>query len=252
MNRASRSIVVALAGVALTTPCAANATDYSKIGKQANPPRLTVSPDFQTRFKDPNSGAALRHEFAYTLIAQSDADCEDYLVGISVVQGRVGGSLSVTSLLLSTIATITTPLRSAHLLSAGSTALSGSEKALKDTVFGGNEYRLLYTAVKSGREERRRQLFADIEGGAYDTWSAESIAAHLTPYHLNCGINFGLERLEAATKELAAKPAGPPPTPSPPLAPAAPAPAALPAPAAPAVAPPPPVVPSPGPRPPRS
>ena len=79
----------------------------------------------------------------------------------------------------------------------------------------GNEYRLIYTAVKNGRQERRRQLYADIAEGEFDTWSSSSIASFLTPYHLDCGVNYALERLEAAARELGVTPANAAPAPAP-------------------------------------
>ncbi|HMP61905.1 MAG TPA: hypothetical protein PKA17_02180, partial [Phenylobacterium sp.] len=163
----------------------------------------------RSRFGEDNP--AVRREAALSLIAQSDALCEHYLVGVSERRNQVRAGLSVTSLLLNTLSGVLKPISTSAALTAAGTFSQGASTSIENTVMGGNEYRLIYTAVKNGRQERRRILYADINGGQFDTWSADSIVAYLTPYHLDCGLNYALERLDAATSALGSREPDPPP-----------------------------------------
>lgn len=184
-------------------------------GERLNGPPLVPDAALAARVDADGAPKEARRELAHSLIAQSDASCENYLVGASVEENRWDGGLSIAALLFSTLSGLASPKQTKDALSAGSTFAQGTRTSLKDTVLAGNDYQLIYTAVKNGRQERRRQLYADIETGAFDTWSSNSITTFLTPYHLNCGINYALERLEAATRELGKTPPDPPPKPTP-------------------------------------
>jgi hypothetical protein len=183
--------------------CASSIRDH---GARINGPPPQPDQQVLDKFKSGSEEPEIRRELAFNLIAKSDSACEDYLIGLSAQRNFWAGGLAVGASLLSTAGGVTTPVRSANLISAGSSAAQNTSRLLTETVFGGNEFRLLYSAVKNGREERRRQLFDDINRGGFDKWSMQSIQTYLTPYHFDCGINYALDRLASASDAQGARP----------------------------------------------
>ncbi|MDP3383707.1 MAG: hypothetical protein Q8S47_10320 [Phenylobacterium sp.] len=209
--------VVAALGLAATgTQAAEGQYPIHERGERLNGPPLKPDQALAGRV---DAGAAstaqARRELAYTLIAQSDASCENYLVGVSEQRNKVVGGLSIASLFFNALSVLSKPAQTKNALAQAAGLSTGASSELQNTIMNGNEYRLIYTAVKNGRQERRRQLYADIHEGKFDTWSSTSITSILTPYHHDCGINYALERLEAAARELGKTPADERPEPVP-------------------------------------
>lgn len=182
-------------------------------GERLNGPPLKAETVLADRVDAAGATGGSRRELAYSLIAQSDASCENYLVGVSEQRNWVVGSLSIASLFFNALSVLSKPTQTKNALTQAAGFSTGTSSELQKTIMNGAEYRLIYTAVKNGRQERRRQLYADIDEGKFDTWSSTSITSFLTPYHHDCGINYALERLEAAARELGKTPADPPPKP---------------------------------------
>jgi hypothetical protein len=197
----------ALAGALLLASCSSLRPDVNQLGRKVSPVALTPQGDIKTRFdaaSAPNSSTAaqmpaLRRELASSLIAQSDRLCEDYLTGVSVVRNGYATGLGVGALSFSAAGGVTTPVRSANLLSAIASLLTGANTNVSSTLFGGREYPLIYAAVKTGRRAQRDRIITEIEksNGDYSTWGYHSILALVEGYHSDCGVNYGLQRMNA-------------------------------------------------------
>lgn len=146
--------------------------------------------------------AAIRRELALSLIGLSDLRCDRYLVSISQDRNTTRGSLDILGLMLAAIGGVASPNTAANWFSAGSTLAQSSRRSLEETVFGGREFGLVYTAIWKGRDEARSALVADITNGTYDTWGQESILSLVRQYDVKCGINYGLSQLSVAVSSV--------------------------------------------------
>ena len=106
--------------------------------------------------------------------------------------------MDVIGLTLSAIGGAASPNSSANWLSAGSSIAQSSRRSIEDTVFGGREFGLVYTAIWTGRDEARKELEAAVAKGQFDDWGWQGILAVVRRYDVKCGINYGLSRLTQA------------------------------------------------------
>ena len=136
-------------------------------------------------------------ELAGTLLDRSDVYCQNYLVGVSVINNTAATSLDITALTLSSVAPLTTPARNKNILSAISAIATGSKSALINDVLGGKDYGLIHDAIVAGRKDERKLIQQDIDADKFKGWSQDAILAHMQPYHVDCGIEFGLQYLRA-------------------------------------------------------
>ena len=95
---------------------------------------------------------------------------------------------------------MTTPVRSANLLSGISTAAQGIEDELANSILGGQDGDILLQAVRKGRKRQREALSAILLGS-----SSPSIAPNFnqfliefSTYHDSCGISYGRQVLRGA------------------------------------------------------
>lgn len=134
----------------------------------------------------------------FALIGESDLRCDRYLTSVSTDRNATRGSLDVIGLTLSAIGGAASPNSSANWLSAGSSIAQSSRRSIEDTVFGGREFGLVYTAIWTGRDEARKELEAAVAKGQFDDWGWQGILAVVRRYDVKCGINYGLSRLTQA------------------------------------------------------
>ncbi|MEH6676076.1 hypothetical protein [Phenylobacterium sp.] len=176
-------------------------TDTYELGKAANGPPLTkedAGPAWARAEGTGDGATKARYEVLEILIRKSDILCENYLVGLSIQRNSISSGLDIAGLAFSTAGSLTTPARSANLLSGISTAFQGSRQKLTDNIFGGREYPLLYAAVKEGRRQQRKELMTRIERRDFDEWDPESILTLVQAYNIDCGINYGLHRINTS------------------------------------------------------
>jgi hypothetical protein len=147
---------------------------------------------------------------ARALLAQSDINCENYLVGLSAASNTTTSALDITALTLSSIASITVPVRSAQTLSAASAITGHTRQTLSNDILGGQDFSLIYNANIDGRLDERKKYQDDIDRGTYENWTADAILADIQPYNFKCGINFARHYLSEVVEKQSH-----PPTPLP-------------------------------------
>lgn len=167
----------------------------------------------------------VRRDLVHGMLALSDVECEDYLIGVSVAANNTEAGLGLAGLALSTASAVSTPERSSKLLAQLSALTGTSATALGDTVFAGRDFQVIYSAIQTGRRRDRERLFAQVKNRELDDWGYQSLIAAVTPYHLNCGLTYGLQQITEAVEEQARRqdggaapgvaPAPPPVTPAP-------------------------------------
>lgn len=175
-------------GVPLALPTVEVA--QSEVEKFDNRWSLTAASDDQKRDR--------ARALVSALIGESDLRCDRYLTSVSTDRNTTRGSLDVIGLTLSAIGGAASPNSSANWLSAGSSIAQSSRRSIEDTVFGGREFGLVYTAIWSGRDEARKELEAAVAKGQFDAWGWQGILAVVRRYDVKCGINYGLSRLTQA------------------------------------------------------
>jgi hypothetical protein len=140
-----------------------------------------------------------QREYLYRLLADSDAQCEDYLIGASVTRNGLAVLFDTLSAGLTAVGTVIRPETTTQALAAGATFTQNTRKSLNDELLGGQAYGLIYRSVHDGRAEIRQRIYTEAENKVFDQWSAVSIAAYVNGnYHNRCGVNFALGRLSEA------------------------------------------------------
>jgi hypothetical protein len=199
-------LIGTVACLGLLGGCATLTHDYRTVGRDLNgvsPADLAAEVMPETTFDaedDPRGNRALRRDFVYGMMAASDVDCEDYLIGVAAVANQTRAGFGATGLALNTAGALATPDRSSRLLNALGALTGSTTTALEDTVFAGRDFQIIYTAVQTGRRSTRDQIRTQLEAGTFDTWGYQSLVALVTPYHLNCGINYGLQQIAEAVE----------------------------------------------------
>ncbi len=207
-----QKLLIAAASLALLGGCATLTPDYRSVGRKLNgpaPEELAARVMTQAAFDGRDDAIAtanaaekraLRRDLVYGMLSASDVDCEDYLIGVSATANQTRAGFGVTGLALSTAGSIATPERSSRLLNALGALTGSTTTALEDTVFAGQDFQIIYTAVQTGRRNNRDQIGARLERGDLDAWGYTSLVYLVTPYHLNCGINYGLQQIAEAVE----------------------------------------------------
>lgn len=127
------------------------------------------------------------------LMNASDTACEKYMAGLITSSNTLKSVLGVTSFGLSTAATLSSPTRSANILSGVSTFATGTDERLSNTVLGGKSAALIYKSVSAVRRKERNRIWSIFEGGNFGLASSE-----LADYHALCGPTVGINALEEA------------------------------------------------------
>lgn len=197
-----RTIAMALAALTLAA-CSTTGAEIRATGKGFNGTALEAPAEFHTRIVAGADQASVRRELIVTLLARSDRDCEDYLIGMAALRNETSLSIDLTSLTLSAVGGLIDSTRAANILSGGSTAVQSAGQTAEETLFGGRTQALIYTAIRQGRAKQRKDLMDRWARHDFDNWSAASIAAELDRYHLDCGVSYGLTELEAALADIA-------------------------------------------------
>ena len=149
-------------------------------------------------------------ELAESLLDRSDVYCQDYLTGVSILNNGLTSGLDITALTLSSVVPVVTPTASKNIISAISAMATGSKTILTNNILGGKEYGLIHDAIINGRQDERKTIEAEIKGGYFKDWNADAILSHIQPYHMDCGIEFGLQYLRAAVTNQSKTGATPP------------------------------------------
>lgn len=175
-------------------------------GLSANGPVLALNdrwgPRFSTAYAREDQGGTfdgdLRRELLFSLIADSNAKCDNYLVGLAGVQNSYDTSLNLGGLALTTAAGLSSPQRSANILAALGTFFGSANEEITNNVFGGKDIEVLISAVKSSRATEQAILESRARAGDFDRWDATSILREVHAYDQNCGISYGLLKLQEA------------------------------------------------------
>ena len=131
------------------------------------------------------------------MIKASDDACYKYLTEISTVEKGTKSVLGTVSILLSGAAGLSTPVRSANLLSGISAATQGIEEELGSTILGGLEADILVQAVRKGRARQRKAL-SDILLSDKPSAGFNMFITEFSTYHDSCGISYGRDVLRNA------------------------------------------------------
>ena len=127
------------------------------------------------------------------LLSTSDVACEEYMAGMITASNTVISGLGIANLALSGAASLTSPTRSANLLSGLATFAGGTEKELSDTALGGKSPALLYKSVMALRKKERAKILALLTTAPFALSTSD-----LTSYHGKCGPTVGINALEQA------------------------------------------------------
>ncbi len=141
-----------------------------------------------------------RRQAVRVLMRLSDAKCEDYLVGIGTIRNTYGSTLQILASVLSTAGGLVAKGPAANAFSAGSTFSQGASSTLNNTLFGGRDFPLLYTAVRSGRRSQAANIERSVEKGEFNDWTPDSILTFVSAYDRDCGVNYALDRLSVAVQ----------------------------------------------------
>jgi hypothetical protein len=137
-------------------------------------------------------------QLVYALVAESDLRCDRYLTAVSIDRNATRSSLDIIGLALGAIGGVASPNASANWFSAGSTLAQSSRRTLEDSVLGGREFGLIYTAVWHGREAAAKTLLNRADAGDFNSWDWRPILSLARQYDVKCGLNYGLGRLTQA------------------------------------------------------
>lgn len=148
-------------------------------------------------------------EFAYAKIAESDRRCENYLVALSAGDNAIAGALDVAGLGASLLGAGTSSLSNANNLARGTGFLQGLRSATSNTLFGGQEFALIYDTVHAGRKAERAALKAGIDDGQFDGWTLDGVLAVINAYDVQCGINYAAQIIR---QQMARSSTPPPPS----------------------------------------
>lgn len=151
--------------------------------------------------KDPRPGwdeDTRAKQLLYALVAESDLRCDRYLTAVSVDRNATRSSLDIIGLALGAIGGVASPNASANWLSAGSTLAQSSRRSLEDSVFGGREFSLIYTAIWQGRERAAKDLMERADDSEFRNWDWRPILSLARQYDVKCGLNYGLSQLTQA------------------------------------------------------
>lgn len=137
------------------------------------------------------------------LVKSSDEACYKYLTEISTTEKTLRSGLGVSALLLSAASSVTTPVRSANLLSGISTATQGVEDELSNSILGGQDGDLLVQAVRKGRKSQRAAMADLLEGKQVNgkvvvKANFNRFLMEFPTYHDSCGISFARQVLRDA------------------------------------------------------
>lgn len=207
-----KSTLLALSASILLSACATPSYISGKKGEQyAN--KFGLSSDTLASLKLSNSDAGFvpgdtvlalaagqsdsgkRAATIIAMISASDAACEDYMAGVVASSNSIISTLGITTLGLTSAAAVTSPTRSANLLSGIASFTGGSEKELSDTVLAGNSPQLIYKAVKAVRKKERSRLINLLSQNDIGFALA---AVDMADYHAQCGPTIGVNALEEA------------------------------------------------------
>jgi len=186
-------IIAIACGLSLSA-CATLGPRPHELGEQVNPPPLTLPQDHRTVY----TGATGNQGLAYHLIGRSDIQCENYLVGVAIARNGTDAGLSVGAQALSTIGGLVAPGSAANAFSGASTFVQGTNRTLNDTIFSGQDFHVVYTAVKRGRDRLREDMITQIDAGQWNTLPHEGVLSRVVPYDLSCGVTFGMNELARA------------------------------------------------------
>lgn len=129
------------------------------------------------------------------LIMNSDAICEQYMANFILKSRTTTSILGVSSIAFSGAAGVTTPVRSANLLSALSSFTSGTQDKLNKAVMADKAPELLYKAVMAERSRERSRLLALLENTTLGDSAPGVVMAQLADYHGRCGPTVGINSL---------------------------------------------------------
>jgi len=146
-----------------------------------------------TGWKEPRA-----KQLMYALIAESDLRCDRYLTAVSIDRNATRSSLDIVGLGLGAIGGVASPNGAANWFSAGSTLAQSTRRSLEDSILGGREFGLIYTAIWQGREAASSDLLARADRGDFNSWDWRPILSLARQYDVKCGINYGLSRLTVA------------------------------------------------------
>jgi len=147
--------------------------------------------------KTTNGSSEAQKTLGALMIKASDDACYKYLTEISTVEKGTKSILGTVSILLSGAAGLSTPVRSANLLSGISAATQGIEEELGSTILGGLEADILVQAVRKGRARQRKAL-SDILLSNEPSAGFNMFITEFSTYHDSCGISYGRDVLRNA------------------------------------------------------
>jgi tetrahydromethanopterin S-methyltransferase subunit D len=150
----------------------------------------------QTAIVMASSNPAAERAVLLALINASDTSCERYMAGMITSSNTLKSVLGVSSLGLSSAASLSAPTRSANILSGVAGFATGTDQQLSNTLLGGKSTALIYKAVSAARKKERSRIMGIYESGNFALASAE-----LADYHALCGPTVGVNALEEAVEK---------------------------------------------------
>jgi hypothetical protein len=154
--------------------------------------------------KDENKrNEAVSNAVISAYILNSDRLCEQYMANFLLKSRSLTAGLRIASLGLSTAAGVSTPVRSANVLSSLSAFASGSEEKLNESVLSRRSPELLYKSVMAVRSRERSRLLAIQASDIPSASKSAILLSQIADYHNQCGLTVGINQLEAAVQTSA-------------------------------------------------
>jgi len=199
-------LIVGLVVLALGGCASLGAVDPYAAGHRLNGEVLRADEGWERQFTTTATNAEARksvsREFAFYLIGKSDRKCEDYLVGISAGNNAFGSLLDLVSIGLNFGGTGASSLGTAQDLAAGAGVVTSLRSTARNNLFAGSEFAVIYETVHRGRDVEREALIKAVEGGQFDNWGHEGIAAVVGAYDVKCGVNYASRLIREAVQTM--------------------------------------------------
>tara|TARA_R110000851_G_scaffold110286_1_gene232993 strand:+ start:919 stop:1569 length:651 start_codon:yes stop_codon:yes gene_type:complete len=131
-----------------------------------------------------------------SLLAKSDATCNEYLADITRGQRTWRSTFSILGLAFGTAGGVATPEGSSKLLSALSGGMSGLSGKLDEGLLSNQAGHLIRASNIALREELRLEIVRSMSpGGEYENAPLPLMLSVVQSYHSRCSIDDGLTRL---------------------------------------------------------
>lgn len=141
-----------------------------------------------------------RSRFAEQWMARSDVLCRQYKDKLMMVSRDARFTTNVAQLILSGVATLVTPLSTAHALAGAATAVGGVGAEFDADFFQKQSGEILASAIQTARENQANQIEMNLAKFTPEEYSIYRVERDVTEYHNMCSLETGLSQIRTALR----------------------------------------------------